>query len=302
MCARRMAPSLAVAALLWAGPALAGPWCIEPLLIAPRPGHVLPPQPELLLFRERARYGGELLPEAPRLVVRATINGKAAAVALHRERTGGFDLTFVKVKSTRRGALELRAEHRCRAHRRKEIEYADFPTCFESALAARYTIAEAPPSSTTEVGPIEAQYDTRIGLKRNDYYFFFGLPVRLPALWFEVRWRRDAQAKWSSFVAPAYPVLGEAREEDLDTESIEDEPAPDQAERPRRAELRIGEQRCHAPSISLALLQRGIEVELLAKLPDGRTLPLTGVPPQLVYPDTQQTRAREQPSKTDASE
>jgi hypothetical protein len=97
-------------------------------------------------------------------------------------------------------------------------------------------------------------------------------------------------------------VLGEAREEDLDTESIEDEPAPDQAERPRRAELRIGEQRCHAPSISLALLQRGIEVELLAKLPDGRTLPLTGVPPQLVYPDTQQTRAREHPSKTDASE
>lgn len=281
-----------VVALAVARPAEAGPWCVEPLVIAPRPGNVLPPRPELLLFRERARFGGRLLPDEPRLRVRASIDGKAVPVTLRHERKGGYDLTFVKVQSKRRGALALRAKHRCPAARGTEIEYADFPTCFESSLLARYTIGE-PPQLSPEAGEVAVQYETRIGLTRGDYYFFFGVPVSVPALLFEVRWRRDEHAKWRSFVTPAHPVLGEARAEDLDTEEVtehgESEPAG-----PRRAEVRIGEQRCHAPDLPLALMQLGFEVEVMARLADGRELPLTGMPRNLTYPTTEQTRAREQ--------
>lgn len=283
-----------VAALAMAQTAEAGPWCIEPLVIAPRPGNVLPPRPELLLFRERARFGGRLLPDEPRLQVRASIDGKAVPVTLRHERKKGYDLTFVKVKSKRRGALALRAKHRCPAARGTENKYADFPTCFESELLARYTIGE-PPSSSPEVGEVAAQHATRIGLTRNDYYFFFGLPVSLPALLFEVRWRRDDQAEWRTFVTPAHPVLDEERAEDLDTEEIE-VPGVVEPEGPRRAEVRIGEQRCHAPDIPLPLMQRGIEIELVARLADGREVPLTGAPQRLTYPDTEQTRARERRS------
>lgn len=286
-----------VVALAMAHTAEAGPWCVEPLVIAPRPGNVLPPRPELLLFRERARFGGKLLPDEARLQVRASIDGKAVPVTLRRERQGGYDLTFVKVHSKRRGALALRAEHRCPAARGTKVEYVDFPSCFESNLLAHYTIGEPPPSSPV-AGEVAAQHATRIGLTRNDYYFFFGLPVSVPALLFEVRWRRDEQAAWRSFVTPAHPVLDEARAEDLDTEEItergESEPAG-----PRRAEARIGEQRCHAPDIPLPLMQRGIELELVARLADGRKVPLTGVPRRLTFPDTEETRARERRSESD---
>lgn len=296
----RFLPLCVGAALAVAHPAEAGPWCVEPLVIAPRPGNVLPPRPELLLFRERARFGGKPLPEEPRLQVHASINGKAVPVTLRRERQGGYDLTFVKVHSKRRGTLALRAAHRCPAPRgtaNEEIEVVDFPTCFESSLLARYTIGE-PPQLSPEAGEVAVQYETRIGLTRDDYYFFFGVPVSVPALLFEVRWRRDERAEWRSFVTPAHPVLGEARAEGLDTAEVA-EHGESEPEGPRRAEVRIGEQRCHAPDIPLPLMQLGFQVEVVARLADGRAVPLAGVPRNLTYPATEQTLARERRSEGD---
>ena len=88
------------------------------------------------------------------------------------------------------------------------------------------------------------------------------IEVDAPAIAFTVRWRRDAKDKWRTFEVPAL-------------------------ERDGHAAALVGETRCGSATIPLGLLEHGIELELGAKLPDGKTIAVTGLPSPFVVPKRQ---------------
>ena len=95
---------------------------------------------------------------------------------------------------------------------------------------------------------------------------FTGLAIRLPegtpALFAQVRHRDASDQPWHSFEVPLYTPLGDPR------------PA-----------IRIGEFGCSDRNASLAILERGFELEVSVTLADATVVPVTGLAKRMTLPE-----------------
>lgn len=223
----------------------AGPYCGSDGAFAPAESATLPLAPTLAFNVEDKYYDGKRRSKASVTAIRATIDGKTVAISTRDVRAVDGVIRFIKIQSRKAGKLELWVWNR----------YSQ-----GSELAGSYTIAKdwTPPASATV--KVRRDRDTRLGPYRR-IGELAALSVDIPAIAFTLRWRRDHDDAWRVRPLPA---------------AIEND----------RSEARLGQTMCGmVENIPFEFLERGIEVELTAKLPDGRELAVTdGLPNPLVIP------------------
>lgn len=226
--------------------ASAGPWCGGHTGWAPAPSSTLPRRPRIVFWRQDTRSGARL----PRIGVRATIGGARVEVATRDVRAGDVTLRFIEVRSDAAGELRLDLDDEgVVVHDRHEAHGIPHE-------AATYTIGPwARPRPTATIG----RYHLPKATARTAHFAGLAVGVDAPAIAFAVRWRRDAASAWRSLTLPAVWHEG-------------------------LATARIGQTECAADDVPLALLERGIELELTATLPDGTTARVEGLPGRVVVP------------------
>jgi hypothetical protein len=256
-----MPSSVALVCLVLAGRvAASGPWCGggEPGW-APASRHV-PRHAHLVFYLNRQRYGGGALPEAVERV-RATIDGKPVKTSVSHVIGDVYALTYITIESSRIGALAVSLELR-----RHDWPHQDSaPNEWRVAARAEFTVDADWSAGEPKVGVSRYQIDH---LARENYSGCPKPPIigatietDLQAIAFVAKWRRDRDDTWRTLQLPALAQEGHTI-------------------------LRLGDNTCIAPQIPHVFLERGIELELTAQLPDGKQVALP-VPKPFVLPPAQ---------------
>jgi hypothetical protein len=119
---------------------------------------------------------------------------------------------------------------------------------------AAYTITSDWTAPVADPVTISRYHEASVGFRVGSAHAYSGVAIatNLPAIAFTARWRRDDKDGWHVVQAPA--VAGDAG----------------------HTVAYLGETDCGPSTIPLVFLERGIELELSAELPDGSkaTLPL----------------------------
>ena len=234
--------------VLAASRAEAGPYCWNEVGFAPR-GADLPIAPTIAFASHPRYYGGLRYKPAEIPELFATIEGKRVAMIwTDVPISGGGKTRLYSVRSQATGKLELW----------RRWPYGDG----KPEVAAEYTIRKdwTPGEVTAEV---REGSDVGIGV-----YGWVGsfaeLRTSVPALLFTARWRANSRAAWQSLTLPVHHNDKDAR-----------------------AEARLGEDICGMhENIPMAALARGIEIEVSAKLPNGRVMPVVTRMPLTFVPSS----------------
>jgi hypothetical protein len=249
---------IAVVLVLLARTAGAGKWCgyTEPTW-APA-GKTVPRHPHLVFHRGLVLWAlRDKYPTHLEHVV-AKIDGTPVRVKVSDVTAGGVQLASLEVLSERTGKLEISLTA---VHSR---EY--FGEQAEREWKGEFTIDPdwRAPSATS---PVVTRYRIARGSENPEapnqpdtYAHGVQIATDLPAIAFTARWRRDDKDTWRTISLPAI-------------------------ERGGRATARLGETTCTAATVPLAFLERGIELELTAQLPDGKQVAIP-LPRPLVVPKT----------------
>jgi hypothetical protein len=224
---------LVACALALSAPVHAGPWCGGGRGWSPIGKH-LPRHPHLVYWREATYYGGKAQRTA-RLPIQATIDGKAVNVVVSDVTVGAVLLRFVEIASDRSGALQLSWKEMAR----------DDPDPYTTTVD--YTIDESWTAGETAAPTVTRYHKTHVAERASDSKTYEGAAITTdtPAIAFTARWRRDAKDSWRTLRLPAVDEDGHAT-------------------------AFVGQTMCSPDTIPLELLERGIELELKATLPDGK--------------------------------
>jgi hypothetical protein len=235
-----------------AAPAMAGPWCSENTDgWAPAEGAHLPPRAHLRFVYADVYYAGKRHPgsrafgEGP---VRATLDGKPIKLAVRTIDTGVVMFRDIAVGSDKPGALVVEVG-----------EPGD-------AYIGHYTIDAAWKAPASVAAVAISRYVHHVLFERPttvpDSGLRGGAAIELdaPVIAVTGRWRRDAQDAWRTLQLAAMPVH--------DT--------------PGHAIVEVGETKCRAATVPLSLLEHGVELELVARLPNGKTFAVDGLPKPFV--------------------
>jgi hypothetical protein len=226
-------------------PAAAGAYCGSVHGIAPADGSTLPVAPTIAVSVEDYYYAESRKNRAAVPPLRITLNGKPVTFSARTVRTGDGLIRLITIKSRKTGTLAVGMKSR-----------------WEKAIVpyATYTIVNewnAPETPTATVG---RDVDSRLGPYRRLGYRV-AVSVDVPAIAFTLRWRRTADGAWKVLQLPAAIIDGSSV-------------------------AHIGETMCGmTQNVPLADITAGIDVELSAMLPDGRSVAITtGVPRPLALP------------------
>jgi hypothetical protein len=249
-----MRPILVTAIALSTHAAAAGPWCGEVSGAWAPTTASLPRHPHLIYFRDHQHYGSKQF-STHLEHVRATIDGKPVKIRVSDVTVGEHQLAVLEVQSERTGKLAI-SLNQFHGDDYPGEEYAtDHERIYQIVSDWKTPVADAPKVT---------RYHKRswgMGPRMTHDYDGATIATNLPAIEFDARWRRDALDDWHAMRLPAVA--------DGD-----------------HATVSLGETQCGAPTIPLALLERGLELELTAQLPDGTQVAIP-LPNPFVLPPAQ---------------
>ena len=236
---------IVVMVLLSAPLAEAGPLCWHEVGFAPYDKADLPIGPTIA-YASRDRYYGGRRYNGPALPqLTATIDGKRVPMTWNDVAiTSGGAIRLYSIRSQATGTLELW----------RRFEYDDTP-----AVVVTYTIRK----DWTQ--PSQPAVEVHEGEESNGPYGwvgqYAGLQMDLAAVAFTIRWRAAPTAAWRKFTLPVHAAATV------------------------HAEVRLGEESCGMhENLPMKELARGGEVELFAKLPNGRDVPVLKATPLRFVP------------------
>jgi hypothetical protein len=123
--------------------------------------------------------------------------------------------------------------------------------------SVEYTLsAEGKPVAATAVVSRYHQERSRMAVSFRDA---LAIRIDVPVLSFSVQWRRDGEDRWRLLEMPAVQHHGDST-------------------------ALIGQTECWDDEVPLEILERGIELSLKARLPDGRTVPVGGLTSPVTLP------------------
>lgn len=239
-------------------PVEAGPYCGMLNTFAPASEAQLPISPTIALHVEDAYYNGRRERNAQPHAFYATIDGKRVAVTTMDKDTADGLVRFIKVKSKKAGKLEL---------------WTRDPYSKETSVAATYTITKDWTAPTSASAVVSRMRDTRLGP-----YKWLGhaaaVRVDVPAIAFTLRWRADDTKRWQTSTIPA------AINDDMEYEPYR------RAAQWGASQALIGQRMCGMiNTVPLPTLERGIEVQVTATLPNGRTIAIAGLDTLTIPPE-----------------
>lgn len=232
-----------VVIFLAARAAAAGPYCGNQVEASPASESTVPIGATIAVFQEDGYYQGlqQTWARAPRL--RITLDGKPVAYSATDAKVIDGVVRYIKIKGRATGKLEISVPN---SYARNEWNFV-----------ASYTVAKDVAVPERVTATVERGEDNRLGP-----YHYMGeqavVRVDGPAIGFTLKWRATTTDRWVTHAMPVW---------------IESWPKTG-----KRSEMRIGQTMCGSVErIPLAALKRGIEVQLTAKLVDGRTVPVEGL-------------------------
>lgn len=255
----RIVVTVALVVLASAQSAQAGRYCGSDETFSPSEGSTLPIGPTIAQHVEHAYFQGNREHSAVATKLAITLDGKPVTFKTRDVRVADGIIRYITITSKKTGTLVIAPK--------KPSE--DGPTELATYTIAADWAAPEKPAVTVSHG-----LDLRLDVYRMQGHFA-KVVVAAPAISFSLRWRKNAKAKWRTLTLPAsFANDGMVR-------VMKDAPPV----LPGSAQASIGERVCGmVETVPRDALDAGIEAELTAKLPDGKTLKVTELPSPLVLP------------------
>jgi len=227
----------------------AGRYCGSAETLAPGDGSTLPIGPTIAMHVEDAYFEGRRQARAVPTKLKITLEGKPVKFTTKDVRVADGVIRYITIQNRGTGTLVVRAAKAI------DGEIEEFGT---------YTIVESWTAPEAPKAVVSRGVDERLSVYHLKGHFV-RVGVDVPAISYAVKWRDNAKAKWRSLTLPASLMP--------DYWSHSDGKADPTV---GKSEARVGEGICGMVDIvSIASLQAGIELELTAKLPNGKTVKVT---------------------------
>jgi len=232
--------------------AAAGPYCFADGGFAPLEGSTLPVKPRVVVFMGDTFYASKVSKKAAQSKVTATIDGKKVPVAIKSQRVGNQVIQSIDIKSDKTGELVVKMG--------KDDEAS-------WTIASEWTAPE-------KVNATVSRYRLDRAMRNYSWYEGARLTLDQPALTMRAKWRRDAKDKWHTVVVPIMTT----RSSFVDVEAVLNDRKDGKKPPPPTAAALLGEVRCGTDTIPVNLLEQGVEIEATVMLPNGKEVPVAGLP------------------------
>jgi hypothetical protein len=252
-----------VAAGLMPGVADAGRYCGSDETLSPGEGSTLPLGPTIAMHVEDAYFEGNRQHRAVATKLNITLNGKSVKFTTKDVRVSDGLIRYITIQSKKPGTLVVESKKPD-----QDGERTHFGT---------YTIAELWTAPTKGTAVVTAATDDRLSVYRVVGHYT-NVRVDVPAISYSVRWRKNDKAKWRTVLLPAAITRVWGRPEETNLANL--------------SEAHLGSAICGGvDTMPGANLTVGVELELTAKLPNGKTLAITdGIAKPFVAPEPRKSQ------------
>jgi hypothetical protein len=250
-------------AALGARTADAGRYCGSDETLAPGEGSTLPIAPTIAMHVEDAYFEGKRQHRAVATTLKITLDGTPVKFTTKDVRVADGLIRYITIQSKKPGTLVIESKKPDEGG-----EHTQFGT---------YTIAESWMAPAKGTAVVTAGIDRRLSVYRVVGHYT-NVRVDVPAISYSLRWRKSAKAKWRTVLLPAAITRAWA--------------GPNETNTANSSEAHLGSAICGGvDTVPGADLTAGVEIELTAKLPNGKTLPITnGIATPFVAPPAPRNR------------
>lgn len=220
--------------------AAAGRWCHGGDDYAPTAGSTLPVHPRVIKTTGDTLFEGKLSKRARAPKITATIDGKKVPISIKTTRIRSQVIQTIEIKSDKTGELVVKAG--------KDDEAS-------WTISSEWTAPE-------KVNASVSRYHVDRMIDNYSWYDGAQLTLDQPALTLRAKWRRDSEDKWRTVTVP---VILKKDESIL---------VPGRKPAPPAIAALLGETACDDALIPVEFLERGVEIEATALLPNGKEVPV----------------------------